>query len=498
MTHDNDSTRREKSTESVVFSMFLVLVFLSPLPLGSNRPWAWSILEVGTFFLTGLYFFSHLGEGKSFGGIFREHFSQVFLLFLWTLVPLFQIVPLPASLLAVLSPATVDVNRFAGVEGGTLTISLDKTATLVEWIKYFSYFLAAFLVFTVARTRERLRLLAWTLLLSGVFQSVFGMFVYFTGPEDMSWWLTDNRQWVHGTYINRNHFAGLLELTIPLGFGLLLGWMRSSGIQGSFSEKLLHLAQNLSSRYGVVSSLLVLMFVALFLSQSRGGSLALVVSLLLVVALAHFRRRKSTRERRLILPVLIVSLIAGGWMGLSLLTDRFKGGTEILEQSGRVEVHRETTNMASHYPLFGTGSGTFRFVFPIYRTEKVQKFNDHAHNDFLEFMSEQGLLGFGLFGAAFLSSWLTMARRYLRRRDPFARGLLFAALTGTLSISLHSLVDFNLQIPANAYYFWILTAMGLQAAVVPHASLHPGRHGKGRREKTTTSFPSELSRRESS
>ncbi|MBF0136495.1 MAG: O-antigen ligase family protein [Magnetococcus sp. DMHC-1] len=369
-------------------------------------------------------------------------------------------------------------------------MSLDRTATLVEWLKYLTYFLAAFLVLVVARTRERLRILAWTILFCGIFQAVFGLFVYFTG-FDISWWVPESKGSVHGTYVNRNHFAGLLEMAIPLGFGLLLGWMRSSESQRSFRESLIWALQKISSRNGVVSSLLVLMFLALFLSTSRGGNMALLVSLLLVVILAQFRRRKSNREKRLIIPILILSLIAGGGMGIGILTERFKGS--FMEQSGRLEVHAGTVEMIGHYPIFGAGSGTFKYIFPIYRTEKIQKFNDHAHNDYLEILAAQGLLGFGLLGAAFISCWWTMVRRYLRRRDPFARGILFASLAGTLSLSLHGLVDFNFQIPANAYFFWILLAMGLQASIIPHAAFPGGHHRKNRSDKAV-SFPSELSR----
>ncbi|MBF0155028.1 MAG: O-antigen ligase family protein [Magnetococcales bacterium] len=491
MSDDSTKPKQENPIENLVFLVFLGLVFWAPLPLGSNRPWAWSVLEVGTFSLAGIYFFSHLGEGKSFGRIFQEHFSQVFLLLVWILIPLLQVMPLSTSLLSLVTPATVDINHFSGLDGKSLAISLDKTATLMEWLKHVTYFLAAFLVLAVVRTRERLRMLAWTILFAGIFQALIGLFVYFTG-FDISWWVPEVKQWAHGTYVNRNHFAGLLEMAIPLGFGLLLGWMRSSDSQKSFNEKLLHLLQNIGSRSGVVSSLLVLMFVALFLSQSRGGNLSLIASLLLVVTLAQFRRRKSNREKRLIIPVLIVSLIAGGWMGLDFLINRFKVSM-IEEQAGRINVHAGTIDMISHYPFLGTGSGTFKYVFPIYRTEKIQQFNNHAHNDFLEFLAEQGLLGFGLFGAAFVSSWLVMIRRYLHRRDPFARGMLFASLVGTLSLSLHGLVDFNFQIPANAYYFWILMAMGLQATVIPHASMHMSHHERDKKNKPM-SFPSELSK----
>ncbi len=112
------------------------------------------------------------------------------------------------------------------------------------------------------------------------------------------------------------------------------------------------------------------------------------------------------------------------------------------------------------YPVFGSGPGTFYIVNPGYRKEQATVLFDHAHNDYIEFASDSGLLGLGLLGvfvamslgAALLAQW--------RRRDPLMRGIAFASVMGVIAILIHSAVDFNLQIPANAVLFMVLLALG--------------------------------------
>ena len=90
----------------------------------------------------------------------------------------------------------------------------------------------------------------------------------------------------------------------------------------------------------------------------------------------------------------------------------------------------------------------------------VGGYYNHAHNDYLEFATETGLVGLALLGLAVISSLLVAVIAQYRRRDPLMRGLSFAAIMGICAIMIHSTVDFNLQIPANAITFMLLLAMG--------------------------------------
>jgi O-antigen ligase len=163
--------------------------------------------------------------------------------------------------------------------------------------------------------------------------------------------------------------------------------------------------------------------------------------------------------------ILLVSLVAidllivGSWFGVEKLAQRFEQTTlEDVRERGNAAVF--SVDLIKDYPVFGAGPGTFYVAFPRYRHENILTFFDHAHNDYAQFASESGLIGLtllGLFvglalGAALRAQWL--------RRDPLMRGMSFACIMGVTAILIHSWVDFNLQIPANAVLFMVLLALG--------------------------------------
>ena len=112
------------------------------------------------------------------------------------------------------------------------------------------------------------------------------------------------------------------------------------------------------------------------------------------------------------------------------------------------------------YPLFGTGGGTFYTAFTRYRGQDIDAYYDHVHNDYVQYLTETGLIGGALFGLLVVISVVCAILAQARRRDPLARGVAFGVLMGVTAIGIHSTVDFNLQIPANAFLFMILLALG--------------------------------------
>ena len=112
------------------------------------------------------------------------------------------------------------------------------------------------------------------------------------------------------------------------------------------------------------------------------------------------------------------------------------------------------------YPVFGAGPGTFYVAFPKYRPEKVVNFFDYTHNDYAQIAAETGVVGLGLLGLVVVLTLAVALRAQWIRRDPLMRGMSFACIMGVTSLLIHSWVDFNLQIPANAVYFMVLLAFG--------------------------------------
>jgi O-antigen ligase len=136
----------------------------------------------------------------------------------------------------------------------------------------------------------------------------------------------------------------------------------------------------------------------------------------------------------------------------------------------REEPAAYTIPLIKDYPAFGSGPGSFYVTFPRYRPETIANFYDYAHNDYAQITAEAGLIGIGLLGSLVVLTLGVALRAQWVRRDPLMRGMSFACIMGVTAILIHSWVDFNLQIPANAVFFMVLLALGW-------ISLHLDRRG---------------------
>ena len=161
----------------------------------------------------------------------------------------------------------------------------------------------------------------------------------------------------------------------------------------------------------------------------------------------------------------VLALIAIFWLGSGQFSEKLESEGF---SSNRAEQRELSYRIIADSPLIGTGAGTYRWVFPTYKDERFGPyFYEHAHNDFLEILAEQGIIGFSLLAAGITLIFVRVVRAFVRRHDPLMRGALFATIAGCVSLLVHGLVDFNLQIPANASYFFVLLGIGVVASELP-------------------------------
>jgi O-antigen ligase len=117
--------------------------------------------------------------------------------------------------------------------------------------------------------------------------------------------------------------------------------------------------------------------------------------------------------------------------------------------------------------VLGTGAGTYEWIFPFYKTQNLGgKIFDHAHNDYLEMLTDQGIVGFILLGSPLLLLFVSILKALKNRRDPLLCGVMFGVICGVSSMLIHAIVDFNFQIPANAAYFWCLLGVGVSCLLM--------------------------------
>jgi len=420
-------------------------------------------MHAATMALLGLWCFGFARRSMVVPETIRENGFPLLLLGMWVVYIGVQILPVSGAILGVLSPRAFEHYEAAAKAGflPKFALSLDRGSSLAELQKVSAYVALFFLTMALVTTRGRLRLALVALTLIGTLEALYGILAYLSKDHFRFWSPGIAPNSVSSTYVNRNHFAGLMEITVPAGIALMLAESRVSfarnwrGVLKSGTEFLL-------TRTGWLSFCVLIMCTALILSTSRGGIAALMFGIGFAVALAAMFRGRSAPEYRIVRWTLGLVIVGVGWLGAGGLVDKIEN---IGLTSNRQDLREVTMRIVEDYWLTGSGAGTFRWIFPIYKTEAFGSGHyEHAHNDFLELLSEQGIIGFALAGIAITLLLYRIIVGYARRRDPLMSGALFFAISGSTAMLAHGWVDFNFNIPANAAMFFVLLGLGAVAA----------------------------------
>jgi len=191
------------------------------------------------------------------------------------------------------------------------------------------------------------------------------------------------------------------------------------------------------------------------------GNTAFFTSLLVAGAIGLILSRHATRSTVVFIASLVIIdiFIVGAWFGVDRTIQRIEQ-TTTGDMRERVDPAIYAVNILSDYPIFGTGGGTFYNAYARYRGADILPYYDHVHNDYMQIATETGMPGLVLLGSIVLLTFFAAVLALSRRRDPLARGVAFGVVMGVTALAMHSTVDFNLQIPANAFLFSVLLALG--------------------------------------
>tara|TARA_B100001971_G_C18184858_1_gene534972 strand:- start:794 stop:1390 length:597 start_codon:yes stop_codon:yes gene_type:complete len=182
-------------------------------------------------------------------------------------------------------------------------------------------------------------------------------------------------------------------------------------------------------------------------------------------------RNKTTATTILLGSLLVIDIaIVGTFFGVEKVADRIQKTSTQTES--RDEVTRDTLNMFQQYPVTGIGAGTFTHVFPSMKSEDVslEALYNNAHNDYAQFLAEFGLPAFIALSSIVAWSFWTALVAMRKRNSRFYQGVGFSVTMAIVAIGIHSTVDFNLQIPANASLFVVILALSAVARWAPHNS----------------------------
>ena len=334
------------------------------------------------------------------------------------------------------------------------TLSMDPYSTrlvLVQLATLLIYF-SATLVFV--DTPHRLQVLVRTIMIFGFLLALFGLTQSFTSPTKVYWIRELNQSTAFGPFINRHHFAGYMELTIALPLGLVFA--------GAVAREKMILYLFVAGMMGV----------ALVMTASRGGIISLVAEILFLITTtaiwrkrSHRRHRKSSRIKRIaaragMATALLVSLFLGVVMlGGEFSINRFIDSVNTDDPTtGRAHFWSVTLNIIKAHPYVGTGLGSFGVIYTQYDTRNGLFRLEQAHNDYLQILSDAGVVGAAL-GLGFVVLLFYKAIQRAKSADDFRRGVALAGLSGCFGVLVHSFFDFTLHTTSNALLFLVLAGL---------------------------------------
>jgi len=397
---------------TLVACLCLLLGF-GPLAFGAVQEWAICILEVGAAVCVMVWAAGRLASGR---------------------VELRR------------SPLFLPIVLFAALVGLQL-ISGHTVYWFVTWrtaLLWAGYGMIFFVTTQSLHRKDELRTFGFFLTTFGFLVALFSIAQQFTGNGNL-YWVVPNRQsgWVYGPYVNHAHYAGLMEMLvpIPLVFAMMSRWQKSQRVLFGFAA--------------------LLMASTIFLSQSLGGMVAFGLQMLFLAIVIGVRERSRRQASLLLLMAVLLAL----WLvmlspgGISERIARLQDPLGKAGASDRIHIVKDSLKMIRVRPLLGWGLGTFPVVYPSYRTFYTNFFVNAAHNDYIQAAVETGLTGLALVCGFIVLFYRVALQRTGHWRTDIRSAMTLAAIIGVSGILIHSLSDFNLQIPANAALFFALVAL---------------------------------------
>ncbi|HEB69047.1 MAG TPA: lipid A core--O-antigen ligase [Desulfobulbus sp.] len=452
----------QKLEKNIPFLFFLLTLFFAPLAFGTVETWSIATVEllVGS---TALLYFFRIRKEKA--ALFKTPgLLPLALLIGWIC---FQLIPLPPALVRILAPATFQVYApilSIGDSGHWIPLTVMQKATSLELLRVSCYGL--FYILTVqllshgGRLQKTVRWVVW-LAIAIAFLAIVQKF---TSPDKIYWFRpTPPNAGTVGPWVYHNHYAGFMEMLCPLALALFFYYRPTVNYSETLRARVAALFTDASSnRHFFLGFGVVLIMSSVLVSLSRGGVISMSLSLLLFLFLLS---RKKTKTGLLFVLLFCCILLALSWFGWQPLLSKFSRA--ITETGGikdaRFMIWKDAGGIIRDFLFTGSGFGTFVDIYPQYRTIPGNLVAVHAHNDYIELLTDGGLIGFILAGWFVLAVIAEGWKKITIRRDRYAILVGIGALTGIVSILLHSVTDFNMHNGANGLYFFFLCGVLVSA-----------------------------------
>jgi len=447
-----------KFFDIAIEACIIFLIIFTPMAFGSVGLGPQIVFISISEFIFFLWLLKSIKSGRTDYSF--SAFSFLFVIFL--AVIFFQTIPLPKFLLKVLSPAMYRnyVDFLPGYKEHFMwrSISAHPQAARIEFLKFLPYALIIFVIADNFKKKSQILHVLGAVSIAGFIIAIFGIAQKFS-YNGMIYWAVPVPEGAgpFGPFVNKNHFAGFMELAIPITAVFVFITQKA--------EKKIFFA-----------FMAVVMLLSLFLCLSRAGIVSFFLACGIVMALV-FLRRSLAKYIFYALPVILIIFALIFLVTKGVLVEKFAAAPEAFLK--RAAIYKDTVRMFLDFPLFGSGLAGFTDIFPMYKTYAGGMVFRHPESDWLQFLSETGLAGFlcivisiwlffkDILCCHFLGKGRCVSLKNVNlRHDRFILLIISAGIVSIISIILHGFLDVNLHIPSNMLLTCIVAAILVASAHV--------------------------------
>ncbi len=453
---------REKVPFSVAYYLFILLLLFTPVAFGTVEAWS-QCVAYGLVALSAIcVFFRKTGES------FREIPGIIPLVFL-LLYMIAQVIPLPADVIHDISPKSYDAYLPVMQAAGGFTwipISVNARETVYEIVRLSSFILIYASAVQIFANGQRQRKIIEIIIIFVVIIAFMAILQKLTVPDLIYWFreVPDNAR-NFGPWVSRSQYSGFMLMIFPLLLGLYLYFRPTVDEEDSLRVRIaILLSGGGNSRHLLAVLGVIILFLSILLSMSRSGiAISIISFLLFFILISKIERRRFWGLLFIFLGAIFVFFYS---FGVEEFAERFNDtfDSDGTLSIGRFVIWHDCIQIIKDFPVFGSGFGTFIDVYPMYRTVVGSSIFDHVHNDYIELVTDGGILGFVLVAWFILSIIRVVWRKARLRRDNYARIMSVAGTVSICSMLFYSITDFNMHNFTNGMYFFIICAFSVSVS----------------------------------
>jgi tetratricopeptide (TPR) repeat protein len=425
----------------IALSGAIVLCFLLKLIFHNNQhlTWNWAYVPVGIFLL----------------------------------IAVFQLAPLPANLISIVSPNTAALKTEllgdlpnADAELRSMTLSFYPYATKHDLRLVLAVAGVFVVVINIFRRPNQIKCLLMAIAVIGGIIALIALAQNLLGNGKIYWLISSkNTKGQSGPFVNHSNYAQFMNLSIGAALGLVMVELHEAfgGKKITPSAVFKYLSCSSAKNLWLLLAVMCLGATTVFMSLSRGGMVSMLIAISFTTLLVASQQSLKSHTWLIVLIALITFTLLLH-TGFDTVYDRLATLRDFDKaQSSRWQILKDIGVIWTKFPIFGTGLGTHFAVYPMFDRSTLIESARHAENEYAQALEETGLAGLGLLTIFGIMIWSSYARNIRNANLPIcsaAYGLGF----GILAILIHSLSDFGQHLPANAFLSAIACALMVSLA----------------------------------